>query len=350
MTERERLLRAIRGEETDRPPCICPGGMMNMIVEELTKDREITWPDAHIDSEKMAKLAKLSHDSGSFENYGVPYCMTVEAEAMGAMVNLGTYNTEPRVTEYCIAKSEDWPTLKKINLNEGRAKIVIEAIKYLSENRSSENRNSNEGLAENIAPIIGNLVGPISLASSLVDPMVFYKEMRKAPDSVHEILEYVTNESIKFGIAQLRAGADVITIADPSGTGEILGARQFKLFALPYLNKIAKALNSERPNSVIVHICGRLKSVYEPLNDLECDVLSFDAITSVNQVKEFVNNKVIMGNVSTYTLEYGTKEQVENIARKCVNQGVNILSPACGLGMGTSLENIFAMKRGAFIV
>jgi [methyl-Co(III) methanol-specific corrinoid protein]:coenzyme M methyltransferase len=333
MNERERLLEAMKINKTDRPPCICPGGMMNMIVRELVEDKELTWPDAHIDGEKMAKLAIKSHRVGSFENYGVPFCMTVEAEAMGAEVSLGTIDTEPRVTEYCILKSEEYKNLKSINLNKGRAKAVLDAITYLKKQGGD-------------IPIIGNLVGPISLASSLVDPMMFYKEMRKKPDEVHKLLDFVTEESLKFGIEQLKSGADIITIADPSGTGEILGEKQFATFVVPYLNKLIEGLENYKPKSVIVHICGRLKSVYKPLNDLKSGVISFDAITSVLQVKEFVKNKAIMGNVSTYTLEYGDSEKVEQISRKCVEQGVHILAPACGLGMGTPLNNIKAMKRG----
>jgi [methyl-Co(III) methanol-specific corrinoid protein]:coenzyme M methyltransferase len=335
MDPKTRLLEAMKKNKVDRPPCICPGGMMNMIVRELVEDKELTWPDAHTNGEKMAKLARKSYDAGSFENYGVPFCMTIEAEAMGAKVSLGTMDTEPRVTEYCISKSEEYNALKTLNFSEGRPKVVLDAIKYIK--RSGEE-----------VPIIGNLVGPISLASSLVDPMVFYKEMRKKPEEVHRLLEFVTEESLKFGIEQLKAGADVITIADPSGTGEILGAKQFSAFAVPYLNRLVEGLEAYKPNSVIVHICGRLKSVYSPLNDLKAGVISFDAITSILQVKEFVKDKAIMGNVSTYTLEYGEEDKIEQISKKCVEQGVNILSPACGLGMGTPLKNIRAMKRGVF--
>ena len=53
----------------------------------------------------------------------------------------------------------------------------------------------------------------------------------------------------------------------------------------------------------IIHICGRLKSIYNELNELHSNAISFDAITSVTQMVEFVNNKVIMGNVSTFALE-----------------------------------------------
>ena len=41
-------------------------------------------------------------------------------------------------------------------------------------------------------------------------------------------MNFVTEQLIAFGRAQVEAGADVITIADPSGTGEILGPRFLK--------------------------------------------------------------------------------------------------------------------------
>lgn len=45
-TEKERLERALRQEEVDRPPCICPGGMMNMITTDLMDACGVTWPEA----------------------------------------------------------------------------------------------------------------------------------------------------------------------------------------------------------------------------------------------------------------------------------------------------------------
>ena len=35
MTAKERFFNAINKNEIDRIPCMCPGGMMNMIVTEL---------------------------------------------------------------------------------------------------------------------------------------------------------------------------------------------------------------------------------------------------------------------------------------------------------------------------
>jgi [methyl-Co(III) methanol-specific corrinoid protein]:coenzyme M methyltransferase len=330
ITPKERLRLALLKEKVDRPPCICPGGMMNMVVEDVMDITGCSWPEAHSDAKLMAALSAGIYENGGFENFGVPFCMTVEAEAMGAEVFLGTRINEPRVTKYIINSVSDWANLKRINVNEGRAKTVIDAIKILKD-RNSE------------VPIVANLIGPVSLAASLMEPVDFYKEIIKKPMEAHKLMEFVTENLIEFGKAQLAAGADVLAISDPSATGEILGPVSFKRFAVPYLNKIVDALKQYAATGIIIHICGRLKSIYEELNSLNSHAISFDSITSVRQVCENVHNKAIMGNVSTFTLENGSEGNIKDLTLNCLDSGVNILSPACGIGPKTSFGQIKKM-------
>jgi [methyl-Co(III) methanol-specific corrinoid protein]:coenzyme M methyltransferase len=327
LTPKERLHRVLKGNEIDRPPCICPGGMMNMIIEDVMDITGVKWPEAHSDAKMMADLALGVYENGGFENFGVPFCMTVEAEGMSAEVFMGTKVNEPRVTEYPINSVTEWKKLNNIDVNKGRAKVVIDAIKILKE------RNSD-------VPIVANLVGPVSLASSLVEPMDYYKELRRKPKEAREFMEFVTDNLIIFGKAQLEAGADVLTISDPSGTGEILGPKMFREFAVPYLNKIIDALKSYAEAGIIIHICGRLKSIYNELNELNSNAISFDSVTSVTQVVRNVAGKAIMGNISTLALESSSPESLKRLAKGCLDMGVNILSPACGIGARTKLENI----------
>lgn len=271
LSKKERLFRAIKREKVDRPPCICPGGMMNMIVEDVMDITGIKWPEAHSDAEMMAKLTMGVCENGGFENFGVPFCMTVEAESMGAVVGLGTKINEPRVIEYPINSVTEWRNLKSLSLDEGRTKVVLDAIKILKDQNLE-------------VPIIANLVGPVSTASSLMEPVDYYKELRRKPEEVHEFMEFVTENLIYFAKAQITAGADILAISDPSGTGEILGPKRFEEIAVPYLNKIINAVKEDAPGGTIIHICGSLRSVYGMLNLLDSDVISFDAIANVKEV------------------------------------------------------------------
>jgi len=334
LTPKQRLVNVLSGKPYDRVPCICPGGMMNMVIEDVMNIEGVHWPEAHVDSRQMAELTYGVYKNGLFENVGVPFCMTVEAEAMGAPVVLGTKVTEPRVSDYIIKHSSEHNLLGSIDVNQGRAKTVVDAIRHLNDMDSD-------------VPIIANLTGPISLASSLLDPTTFYKEMRTKPEAVHGLLDCVTENLIAFGKAQLLAGADILVISDPSGTGEILGPKNFRVFVLKYLNRIIDELKPFAAGGTIIHICGRLKMIYKELNDLNSDGLSFDSITSVARTIENVSGKVIMGNVSTYTLEFGESEAVSKASENCINQGIEILSPACGVGAKTKIENIRAMVQRA---
>lgn len=92
LSEKERLGLSLKRKKVDRPPCICPGGMMNMIVEEVMDLTHCEWPEAHTSPKIMADLAAGMYENGGFENFGVPFCMTIEAESMGSKVFLGTKN------------------------------------------------------------------------------------------------------------------------------------------------------------------------------------------------------------------------------------------------------------------
>ena len=59
ITPKERIIKVFNKEIVDRPPCICPGGMMNMITTELMDKVNIFWPNAHLNGEKWHNLLKL---------------------------------------------------------------------------------------------------------------------------------------------------------------------------------------------------------------------------------------------------------------------------------------------------
>lgn len=331
MNAKERLQSVFHHAPVDRPPCICPGGMMNMITTELMDHAEVHWPAAHTDPALMAKLALKSYQEGCFENVGVPFCMTVEAEAMGAAVTLGSDIYEPHVCAYAISSVSEWKTLRRLDPNAGRAKVVLDAISLLREQKLD-------------APIIGNITGPVSTASSLMEPSVFYKELRKRPEDAHAFMQFVTEQLICFARAQLDAGADVIAISDPSGTGEILGPRFFQEYAVKYLNLLLDALQQDKLGT-IVHICGQMHNVYPQLALVHCDALSFDAVVSMREAKEKLPGRVLMGNISTFALQSGNPDRVAQLTRYSVKSGADIISPACGLGTQSPLGNIQAILQ-----
>lgn len=326
-TQKKRFIDAANKRIVDRPPCICPGGMMNMMFEDIMDYSGCLWPNAHLDAKIMAKLAIALNQAGGFENYGVPFCMTVEAESMGAKVNIGNKLCEPHVVESPLQSCSQFKELKMMDLEIGRAKSILDAISILYKQETD-------------VPIVGNLTGPISIAGTLMDMSTLLKELHKSPETAKQYLDFICRNLIAFGKAQIMAGADAICISEPSGTGEILGPRFFAEYTVKCINSVLDALTVPVK---IVHICGELRSVYDILPQIHCDVFSFDAIVPIAEIKKHLTNKAVMGNVNTFALGTMPPEKIKILVKNVLAKGVDIVSPACGLPTNTPLTNVKAM-------
>ncbi|MCW2285438.1 [methyl-Co(III) methanol-specific corrinoid protein]:coenzyme M methyltransferase [Rhodoblastus acidophilus] len=327
---RTRLKKVLAHETVDRPPCICPGGMMNMVTHELMRRAGIFWPDAHRDVGQMARLAAAAFDAECFDNIGLPFCMTVEAEALGARVDLGSETVEPHVVGYPLRSVSEADLLPSFDPDAGRAGVVLRALALARR----------EGV-----PVIGNLTGPMSLAGSLIEPGALYKALRRQPEAARRLLDRLCDDLLAFGLRQLQAGADVIAISDPSGTAEILGPDLFAAFEIPALNRIARGLRQNFPEAgLIVHICGHMRHAFPLLEALDCDAISFDAVVRLAEARHHLPDKALMGAVSTFALERGTPDKIAALTRHCLRAGVDIVAPACGMGNATPLATVRAMR------
>ena len=159
-------------------------------------------------------------------------------------------------------------------------------------------------------------------------------------------MEFVTRQLITFGREQLAAGADVITVSDPGGTGEIMGPGMFREYAIVYLNRLIHGLRQVRTDvDVIVHICGKMHTVYDSLAEVDADAFSFDAVVNLRKAIACLPGKAIMGNTSTYAIEFSTPDNVARLTKGCIRSGADIIAPACGMGNNSPLANTRALLR-----
>jgi [methyl-Co(III) methanol-specific corrinoid protein]:coenzyme M methyltransferase len=333
LTPKERLLRVLHKEEVDRPPVICTGGMMNAAIVEIMEKTGHTLPEAHFDAARMAELARDIHDHTGFENIGVPFCMTIEAEMLGSEIDHGTLACEPKIVR------EVFPGVRDVEFRDieemvhsGRIQVVVEAAHQIAKQNPD-------------VPVIASLTGPVSTAASIVHPLTFYKELRKSPAEAHRVLDYVTRLLGAF-VERLveENGATAIAVGDPSATGEILGPAMFEEFALRYLNQLADKVHALGV-PLIVHICGDIKRVRPLLATLRADALSTDAMVSLPKLKADYPGITTMGNLSTFSLQWKEPAEIGALTQRLVASGIDIISPACGLSTSTRLASIRAMTN-----
>lgn len=324
MNEKDRLLKALNGEKIDRPPVICPGGMMNAAVTEILQGINA---NHNTDLENMVDTAIKVREVIGFENYGVPFCMTCEAEPFGVSISPGDKYNEPRIVEYNQSNLQDiMDDFDPHLLINSRSQTVIRAI---------------EELKNDEIPLIGNITGPISTATSIVDPLKLFKMLRKDPDQAYKFIDYINDYLIEYAKDMVRAGADIIAISDPTATGEILGKKNFDKFAMPMYRKFLASMK-EINTPVIIHICGDAKNIIDSLNTLDVEALSFDSKVNMRAARSRLDTR-LMGNVSTLLLQNGSVDKIVSITKNAIDSGVDIVSPACGLGMSTPIENLRAL-------
>jgi len=330
LNSQQRLLAVLAKQSVDRPPVICMGGMMNAAVTEIVQSSEATLPPAHFDGELMAELVGMVQRRTGFENYGLPFCMTIEAEALGSSIDPGSELCEPKVTKEKFASVADFiPGNISVTCDHSRVAVVIAAVRRLAARQSG-------------IPIVVSLTGPISTSASLVDPMTFLKELRKNPEDAHRVVAYVTEFLKEFAARALAAGADVVAIGDPTATGEILGPKAFEEYAVRYISELTDHIRAHGGRSII-HICGDMSSSRKFLAKITADAVSVDAKVNLVKLKEEFPGLVTMGNLSTYLLQWGPAEKIAETAKKLAAEGIDIVAPACGLSCSTKIDYIRAM-------
>jgi [methyl-Co(III) methanol-specific corrinoid protein]:coenzyme M methyltransferase len=300
--------------------------MMNAAIVDVMTETGHTLPGGHSDTGTMSALARDISELTGFENYGAPFCMTVEAEALGSEIDFGTLSCEPKIKSERFANVVDFSLLSPRAERDGRVRTVADALNALSGGDT---------------PVIGSVTGPISTAASLVDPMTFLKQLRKDRENAHRVIDQVTDWLIGYAQILIDSGVDVISIADPTATGEILGPKMFEEYALRYLNKLADAIHAAgRP--VIIHICGKLDAVSALTAQLHGNALSTDAMVSLKSIKETYPDVTTMGNLSTFLLQDAEPERILRGTEVLLRDGIDIIAPACGLSTSTPLANIKA--------
>ena len=133
------------------------------------------------------------------------------------------------------------------------------------------------------------------------------------PTLAHDLLNRITEVTIRYLKMQIKAGADIVQVFD-SWAG-ILGKEQYSEFGLKYLNKIASAIN-EVPVTLFA------KGAYASLQDLSlsnCNTLGLDWNMNPMQVREIVGeNKTLQGNLDPCAL-YSSHKEVEKLTNNMLN-------------------------------
>lgn len=331
LDRRTRLLRALARQPVDRAPVICTGGSMTATPEQVVAVSGQSLPAAHTDARAMAELALAAARITGFESVGVPLCTTVEAEAFGAEIILGDARTEARIVREPFASVTEvtLPGVEEL-LRRGRVQTSVEAVRILKETAGD-------------LPIFANVMGPLSLAASVVEPTAFLRELRSKPQQSRALADLATDFLIAWAGQLVAAGADAIAIHEDTTTPALVGPRTFETVVAPQLARLVAAIRDSGAR-VLLHMCGALGKAAPAVAGLGLDGYIPDASLSATELREALPGIAVVGNISTFLLHQGQPAGIAKLAARLTAEGgIDVLSPTCGMSSITPLANIIAM-------
>ena len=350
MKSRERIFKAVKGKKTNKTDFVpaAPyignyGAALMKVPVSLYNTNGKLMAETQLRAYELHKLDAIVAQS---DNYYI-------AEGFGVKINQ-PYNETPSVIKNAVDSLDDIDLLSKIPdpYKDGRMAVYIEAVSILK----------NE-LKDSVA-VRGCGTGPFSLAGHLIGMENLIVEIalceseddENARQKIFKLMSITTEALIKFSLAMLQAGVDIVTCGDSAASPDLVPASYYLKYILPFEQRFFDAVNSEckkRGAVSLLHICGNTTSILPYMAKSGADILEIDHKVDIAFARDIVGDDIcLMGNLDPVSvLLQGTPESVYEESVSCINKagknGRFILGSGCEVAPATPLENIIALKSAA---
>ncbi len=330
MKPKEIIIKAFEGGKPERVPVTLFGGGMWSIHNFGSTFKELS-----TDSKKMAEMlvvmsgrlrCDIVYVGSGYNNF--------HASALGGKIKFREVGA-PDLEAPLISSEED---LAKLDITAVDREDVIKTIKEAL--KTVKLKIGDEYVVTMTA------WGPFTLAARLIGEEQMMKATFKQPTLVEKIVDFATNLLIYLYEPFVKDGTlEVISLADPTASGDLISKKQFERFALPYLKRFT---DWAKPKNVhtLVHICGNTTDRLDlfPLTGASC--ISLDHKTDIAKAKDVLYGKMCFaGNVDPVgVMLQGTVDDVERHCKKIIEtagiDGGFVLMPGCDIPPTVPYENI----------
>lgn len=210
------------------------------INENITKKLNLKFPEAYMKKDTIVEIALAIKEYDKATFCELPFCSTIEGEAIGGIINYGDEKAGPRAKEYICTKMEEILELKKIDFTKGRIFETLEACKILVE--KGEN-------------VVLEVAGPFTIMNVLIDPIHVFKTMKKNLELMKKVLWRLGNDVLEYVEEGLKRGVTMISYADSSGGVNILGPKMAEQVVNDFTYEYLKKLEKITENRAIIQLC-----------------------------------------------------------------------------------------------
>lgn len=294
---------------------------MGVSVETLVKSAALQAQAMEIVARETATIASVSLMD-----------LSVEAEAFGAQVRFAA-DEVPAIIGQLVSDEDEANALAVPDLSAGRASLCIEAVRTAKQNITDK-------------PVLAGMIGPYSLAGRLMDVTEIMYLCFDEPETVHTVLDKVTQYLIQYGQAMKDAGADGVMMAEP--LAGILSLDMAEEFSMPYVKRIIDALQDD-DFAVLYHNCGNsVPQMLEQIYQLGAAAYHFgNAIDMEAVMKVTPADILVMGNIDPAgQFAGGTVDSItaatKDLLTKCGSYPNFVPSSGCDIPAHAKWDNIQA--------
>ncbi len=330
MTPKEIILKAFEGGKPERVPVTLFGGGMWSIKSWGSSFQELA-----NDAERMTQmLVEMSEKLQCDIVYAGSGYNNFHASALGGKIKFREIGA-PDLEEPLVSSEED---IEKLNIEDIDKDETINTVK--------------EALRKTKAQIGDKYVvtmtawGPFTLAARLVGEEDMMKATFKKPAFVEKVINFATDLLIHLYTDIVEDGTlEVISLADPTASGDLISKRQFKQFAIPALKRFTDWARSKGVHTLL-HICGNTTDRLELFPDTGASCISLDHKTDISKAKEILYGKMCFaGNVDpVQVMLQGSVDDVERTCKEIIDKagkdGAFVLMPGCDIPPDVPYENI----------
>jgi len=326
MTGRERILAAFRGEPVDRPAVCNPTSVATVELMDLV---DAPFPQANRDGELMARLAATSYTELGFDTIMPVFTIIQDSSALGCKIQWEQKDNWPTVKmSEPIWETADDIVIPPDFLTHPDTACVLDAIRRLKAEYGDE------------AAVVGKTMGPWSLAYHCFGVERFLLLSLDDPDATKRILDRLKEATVAFGVAQIEAGADALTLPDHA-TGDLVSGDYYRR----YLRDLHLELVGRIPIPLILHICGKTIDRMSYIAETGFAAFHYDSKNDPAESMGVVGDRIaLVGNVNNpETLFARGPEEVQAEVRKNLDVGIKLVGPECAIPLQTPLENLKAI-------
>ncbi|MBU2547375.1 MAG: uroporphyrinogen decarboxylase family protein [Proteobacteria bacterium] len=321
-TGKERMEAAFRGEKSDRTPVFLLLGGHYAEKAGYSLEQFLTQPDAAIE------VSKITVDE-------------LESDALFVPLN----PLMPDAQEAFRKLMGKPPSIKRADIKEKLPKWGVRLPRedpLFSAHLDMCERMVKEFPDYHLNTMIG---GPWSFALELRGANEAMEDIYDDKQFLFDLMEFTTNTVIARCLAAQEIGITAF-VGDPSAGMSMISPKVYREHVKPFHKKLVDAVQAEGGH-LGLHICGYMDPIYEDVLELGVDGLSIDAPSSLEKLFEVGRGKtVIIGNVDPMLFVEGSREDLENMAQKCLDLAAKdlkyVIGPGCQIPLQAKLDNIKA--------